>query len=156
MSNNGSKWIRPKRRQRIYARDRNRCVYCLNGPHNSHTLTLDHVIPLEYGGTHHHANLVTACYSCNSKKQARSMRAFLLYLRRLGHDTDEIGRRIRNALRRTLPKDQNSSCQQRKTYAQPPLAVSPARVGWSHLLLNVLKDGPPAARALYSPGQPQI
>lgn len=44
-----------------------RCVYCATalGLENA---TLDHVIPLARGGTHHPGNLVAACQECNQLK----------------------------------------------------------------------------------------
>jgi 5-methylcytosine-specific restriction endonuclease McrA len=44
-----------------------RCVYC---GQRSERLTQDHIIPLSKGGTHTVQNVVPACRSCNSKKQA--------------------------------------------------------------------------------------
>ncbi len=78
MSNNGSKWCRPARRLAIYARDGFACVYC---EAKGGVLTLDHVQPTELGGTHHETNLVTACFRCNSAKQAKSLRSWLAYSR---------------------------------------------------------------------------
>jgi HNH endonuclease len=44
-----------------------RCVYC----HRKSTrLTMDHIIPLSRAGSHTASNIVPACISCNSKKQA--------------------------------------------------------------------------------------
>lgn len=44
-----------------------RCVYCHR---KMARLTMDHIIPLTKGGSHTVANIVPACRSCNSKKQA--------------------------------------------------------------------------------------
>lgn len=44
-----------------------RCVYC---GRKMQRLTQDHIIPLSKGGTHTVQNVVPACLSCNSKKQA--------------------------------------------------------------------------------------
>lgn len=43
-----------------------RCVYCRRATE----LTQDHVVPLSKGGNHTASNVVPACRSCNSKKQA--------------------------------------------------------------------------------------
>ena len=44
-----------------------RCVYCGK---KQQRLTLDHITPLIKGGSHTLHNIVPACKSCNSKKQA--------------------------------------------------------------------------------------
>jgi 5-methylcytosine-specific restriction endonuclease McrA len=41
------------------------CFYCASRP----ATTLDHVIPLNRGGTNYEGNLVPACRSCNSSKR---------------------------------------------------------------------------------------
>jgi hypothetical protein len=51
-------------RQRVMERDHYRCRYC--GSHKS--LVLDHFLPLSKGGPNDEGNLVTACWSCNSRK----------------------------------------------------------------------------------------
>lgn len=103
MSNNGSKWCRPARRLAIYARDGHACVYCMA---SGCLLTLDHVMPIEIGGTHHETNLVTACFRCNSAKQAKSLRSWLAYLRARGSCTEGIARRIRRACARPIDRDE--------------------------------------------------
>lgn len=61
-----------KDRRTIYERDNWICQYCgANLADNPRNQTIDHVIPLTQGGSHHHSNLVTACKSCNLKKKNR-------------------------------------------------------------------------------------
>jgi hypothetical protein len=55
------------RRERIFRRDRYRCVYC-GIEYPSGDLTLDHVEPRMRGGDHSEGNLVTACRACNELK----------------------------------------------------------------------------------------
>ncbi len=43
-----------------------RCAYC----HREKPLTQDHVVPISKGGAHTASNIVPACRSCNSSKQA--------------------------------------------------------------------------------------
>lgn len=50
-----------------------RCAYCLV----SGAMTMDHVNPLSRGGTHTTDNVVPACLTCNTSKQARPMKEFL-------------------------------------------------------------------------------
>ncbi|MFD4626481.1 HNH endonuclease [Streptomyces sp. NPDC058475] len=40
-------------------------------PHGSADLTVDHIIPLAKGGTHHRENLRVLCRSCNSRRGSR-------------------------------------------------------------------------------------
>ncbi|MGI9142010.1 MAG: HNH endonuclease, partial [Fluviibacter sp.] len=64
--NNSSAW--KKIRAAVLARDNHICAYCLSDQAN----TVDHVVPRSKGGTDDLDNLVAACMSCNSSKQARS------------------------------------------------------------------------------------
>ena len=59
------RWINPKIRETVLARDARACVYCASETN----LTLDHIIPEIKGGTNTAENLVTACRSCNGKKR---------------------------------------------------------------------------------------
>jgi 5-methylcytosine-specific restriction endonuclease McrA len=52
-------------RKNIIRRDRQICQYC--GKKNL-PLTVDHVIPRQFGGRHSWDNLVCACVRCNNKK----------------------------------------------------------------------------------------
>lgn len=63
------------RARAIHARDAGRCVYCLS----PRELTLDHLTPRSKGGTDDPENLVTACLSCNSARQDKSMAAWARY-----------------------------------------------------------------------------
>lgn len=98
MNKHGSKWIRPKKRAQIYARDRHLCVYCGSGDRFS----LDHLVPRELGGSNHASNLVTACHLCNSTRRNLSLRTWLRQLRRRGIDTVGLARRIRRHVARVL------------------------------------------------------
>jgi 5-methylcytosine-specific restriction endonuclease McrA len=86
----GSKWIRPEKRAAIYLRDSSKCVYC--GSHDR--LSLDHVIPRDLGGTHQETNLVTACVSCNSKRQDTPLKKWIVQLHNQGADVKGLGARI--------------------------------------------------------------
>lgn len=66
---NGSKWIWPRTRQRIYARDGRACVHC----GSTEDLTLDHIRPVSRGGSHRPTNLVTACRVCNTLRGADTL-----------------------------------------------------------------------------------
>jgi 5-methylcytosine-specific restriction endonuclease McrA len=103
---NGSKWIRPEKRQRIYQRDNHSCVYCGSSIYDTADLilTLDHVVARELGGGNEHTNLVTACLSCNSSKRDLTVRAFIQHLADQGENSADIARRVRNATRRKLPR----------------------------------------------------
>jgi len=100
--NQGSKWIRPAKRLAIYLRDGECCLYCGAAIEDGAILTLDHVVPCELGGTNEADNLVTACLSCNSAKQNKTIRQFFVVLRDKGIETDLIGVRIRRNTARSL------------------------------------------------------
>jgi len=53
----------------IKKRDRFTCQYC--GETRRSSLTIDHVIPKSRGGPTDYENCITACYSCNNKKNNR-------------------------------------------------------------------------------------
>jgi len=55
-------------RQRIYQRDGFQCVYC--GTYKN--LTIDHVMPKSRGGANSWENMVTCCFTCNSKKGSKT------------------------------------------------------------------------------------
>lgn len=53
-----------------------RCRYC-STPLTVRSATRDHMIPLIKGGTNWPSNLVPACFSCNSRKQARTFTQYM-------------------------------------------------------------------------------
>ena len=101
--NQGSNWIRRTKRLAIYRRDDYRCAYC-GKDLATEVATLDHVRPVELGGSNHESNLVTCCLSCNSSKSKLSLGKFLKVLADQGHSSEEISRRIRNSTSRKLVK----------------------------------------------------
>jgi 5-methylcytosine-specific restriction endonuclease McrA len=56
-------------RKNIIKRDHHTCQYC--GRKNVQ-LTVDHIIPRQYGGSDTWSNLICACVRCNSKKGNRT------------------------------------------------------------------------------------
>ena len=58
-----------------------RCVYCKTDLTQG-VATRDHKIPLSRGGTDYIQNIVPACRSCNSRKQAKTFHEFKAYLRK--------------------------------------------------------------------------
>jgi hypothetical protein len=100
-SGRSSKWITPKRRACIYARDLCACVYC----DSQERLTLDHVRPRHLGGSNRSNNLVTACISCNSARGLRSVRGFVISLCDFyGLDWRVRLAAVKNAQRRRVPR----------------------------------------------------
>jgi len=59
---------------KIYKRYGNKCVYC----GSTNNLTLDHIIPIANNGNHTEDNLVVACRSCNSSKQDKPLKEWLI------------------------------------------------------------------------------
>jgi 5-methylcytosine-specific restriction endonuclease McrA len=105
VATNGGKWIRQDKRLAIYLRDGLSCVYCGATFERGDTqLTLDHVTSQSMGGGNDADNLVTACKSCNSKKQDKSIRAFVAYLKAEGADAEGLAARIRKHTKRSLRK----------------------------------------------------
>ncbi len=51
-------------RRNLFKRDKNSCVYC----GSKENLTVDHVVPRCRGGKTTWDNVVTACHSCNNRK----------------------------------------------------------------------------------------
>lgn len=98
----GSKWIRPEKRAKIYASDNHTCQYCGGSIYDTADmlLTLDHIVPCELGGGNEATNLVTACLSCNSSKQDLPLGAFLQVLADRGIDPRQVRKNVRNATRR--------------------------------------------------------
>ena len=66
----------PSTRERIFRRDRFRCVYC-GEVFPADALTIDHVEPRMRGGDASGGNLVTACRACNTRKGSRPAWSFL-------------------------------------------------------------------------------
>jgi 5-methylcytosine-specific restriction endonuclease McrA len=64
------------KRDRVFARDDFRCVYCGNRFDDAE-LSVDHVEPRVRGGDQSTGNLVTACRGCNNRKGHRRVSDFL-------------------------------------------------------------------------------
>ena len=64
-------------RKNIHRRDRHICQYC--GKNHS-PMTVDHVVPKQFGGKDTWENLVCACIKCNNKKGNRTPEQANLYL----------------------------------------------------------------------------
>lgn len=99
---NGSKWKWPPTRWAIYHRDGFCCVVCGASAEDS-VLTLDHVHPVERGGSNGPENLITMCLSCNCAKQDKTKRQWFAWLRNeKDMNTDRLRRRIRRLCRKAL------------------------------------------------------
>lgn len=59
-------------RAQVFERDGHRCQYC----GSTDALGLDHIIPMDEGGSHEAENLRVACHTCNSTKRNRSVEWF--------------------------------------------------------------------------------
>ncbi len=99
---NGSKWIKPAKRQAIYDRDGHRCVYC-GGNGDDSNLTLEHLISVVLGGGNSARELITACLSCNCSRGKKSLKAFLNWLKeKKGIDPKMVRARIRKQIAKPL------------------------------------------------------
>jgi len=74
-------------REAILRREGNSCFFCLKklSPEN---YALDHLVPQSDGGNDSYRNVVAACHSCNSSKNATSAEDFLRRLLRSGRLSD--------------------------------------------------------------------
>lgn len=104
MSYKCGQWIRPEKRLAIYLRDGLRCAFCGATIEEGAVMTLDHLLASELGGSNQKKNLVTACLSCNSSKQNKTIREWFQVLRDRGIDTEKIGQRIRRLIRKELKR----------------------------------------------------
>lgn len=90
-----SAWIRPGKRWAIYARDQGECAWC--GAADA-CESLDHIWPRERRAFDNAPNdpawVVTACLSCNRKRKALRLSAWLRRLRNDGHDMSAVLRRL--------------------------------------------------------------
>lgn len=68
--------ITRKLRFEILERDNYKCFYCGASPKNDPNvkLEIDHIIPLDKGGTNDKNNLVTACWDCNEGKKNKLLK----------------------------------------------------------------------------------
>jgi 5-methylcytosine-specific restriction endonuclease McrA len=102
LNGKGSGWIPRWRRLAIYLRDGFQCQYCGRDLREAspRLVTLDHLTPQCDGGTHHERNLVTACLTCNSRRQHRRWTRFAP-----PGAVDRIRRNRRRTLNRALALD---------------------------------------------------
>ena len=81
-------YTNPEKRIEILERDNHLCFYCLAElPENN--FYLDHIIPKTQGGHNYKCNLVSACKSCNTKKNNTDSSSFLLQNYRSGFLTQD-------------------------------------------------------------------
>lgn len=64
------KAVSEKTRYEVFSRDFFRCKACGRGADNGVKLTIDHAIPVDWGGTNDISNLLTLCEECNRGKKA--------------------------------------------------------------------------------------
>ena len=62
--------ISEKVRYQVFSRDAFRCKACGRGADDGVKLTVDHVTPVDWGGTNDMSNLLTLCEECNRGKKA--------------------------------------------------------------------------------------
>jgi 5-methylcytosine-specific restriction endonuclease McrA len=92
-------------RDAIHLRDNFTCVYCgaTGDPEHGVVLTIDHLVPVYFGGSHDASNLVTACDPCNWMKGIYPLDLWVQLAERLGYgDAAVVERRVRAALARKL------------------------------------------------------
>ncbi len=70
--NQGIHWCNPVTRGAVMSRDGWACVYC----GSTESLGLDHLKPVNRGGSNKPTNLVTCCMSCNAAKGDKRWKQF--------------------------------------------------------------------------------
>lgn len=108
----GSKWIRRSTRLAIYHRDGFACVCCGAGAEESATLTLDHLVACEIGGSNDPSNLVTMCRSCNSSKQDKTARQWYRALRAQGINANAVRQRIARRVAKPIDRAEGRRLEQ--------------------------------------------
>ena len=71
------KHLPAKIRREVLSRYEGACGYCGQKPER---LQVDHVIPIDGGGTDDPSNLMPACFSCNNYKISLSLELFRTYI----------------------------------------------------------------------------
>lgn len=107
--------VPPALRDAVALRDNFTCVYrgATGGPRRSVVLTIDHVVPVHFGGAHRASNLVTACDLCNWMKGIYPLDLWAQLAERLGYgDAAVIQARVRAALARKIPGRKGPSGQE--------------------------------------------
>ena len=64
------KAVNEKVRYQVFSRDSFRCQACGRGAKDEVKLTVDHVVPVDWGGSNDISNLLTLCEECNRGKKA--------------------------------------------------------------------------------------
>lgn len=64
------KAISERIRYEVFSRDGFRCQACGRGAKDGAKLAVDHVVPVDWGGTNDKSNLITLCVECNRGKKA--------------------------------------------------------------------------------------
>src|SRR5262249_47510785 len=94
-------------RDAVQLRDDFTCVYCgsTGSPKRSVIITIDHVVPVHFGGSTRASNLVTACGLCNWMKGIYPLDLWVQLPERLGYgNAGAIQERVRAALARKVSK----------------------------------------------------
>jgi 5-methylcytosine-specific restriction endonuclease McrA len=75
----GTEFNKQRRQQKVlltntslFTRDQHLCAYCVSHFSNPKKLSRDHVLPVSRGGENTWNNCVTACVSCNTKKDNKT------------------------------------------------------------------------------------
>jgi 5-methylcytosine-specific restriction endonuclease McrA len=85
-----------KIRERVKAKCGGHCGYCGIKPDR---LQIDHMTPVEYGGTNDESNLMPACPQCNNYKYTHGVEAFREVLMTQVHKARKYSINFRNAER---------------------------------------------------------
>lgn len=96
IKNQGMNWIRKEKRLALYMLYGMQCSYCEGTAEEVDRLTLDHLTPVELGGSNHETNLACSCVTCNSRRGLIDWKDFarIVAEERQGVTAEEIIERI--------------------------------------------------------------
>ena len=67
--------IKHDKRVKVFTKSQGRCAYC-GVELEFNTYTVDHILPLAWGGSNQIENMVAACHPCNSQKKSSTVKEF--------------------------------------------------------------------------------
>jgi hypothetical protein len=116
-----------ERRQQVAKRDGDRCVWCGCSFSEENPSTLDHLIPVGWGGRNYYENSVLACEPCNHERGCRPASFFLWLCLEEGRESDgeTIKRQLKIASKRMSLLPESVQMKARQKMFDPHRLVRP-------------------------------